>query len=88
MNNGPTKGCAPEVFTNLMATPSLKALFQVHKNQRPDGAEFNTRPERIANTEKGKAGNLVKLSVAADGSSYTVTIPATEHSETFETREK
>ena len=88
MNNGPTKGCATEVVENLRATESIKAIFQVHKNQRKDGAKNNTGMERIANTEKGKAGNLIKLSVAPDGDSYTVSIPATGHSETFETRNK
>ena len=88
MNNGATKGCATEVVENLRATPSIKAIFQLHKHQRPSGAANNTEPKRIANTEKGKAGNLVKLSVSPAGDSYTVRIPATGHEETFETRAK
>ncbi|MCA9270050.1 MAG: MBL fold metallo-hydrolase, partial [Planctomycetales bacterium] len=42
MNNGHTKGCNEEVFTNLQATDSVKAIYQVHKNLRPDGATNNT----------------------------------------------
>lgn len=88
MNNGPTKGCAPEVFKNLKNTSSIKAMFQMHKNQRADGKENNTEIRRIANIEKGKAGNLIKLSVSPSGDNYTISIPSTGHKETFETRSK
>ncbi len=88
MNNGARKGCAPEVVKNLRGTDSIKAIFQLHKNQRPDQGEFNTEPKRIANTEKGKAGNLIKLSVAKSGDSYTVSLPATGYEETFKTVDK
>ena len=37
MNNGVTKGCLPEVFANLKACKSIQAMYQVHKNMRPDG---------------------------------------------------
>ncbi len=86
MNNGRTKGCAPEVFANLKNQPSIQAMYQVHKNQRPDGNVNNTDDRRIANTEDGRSGNHVKLSVAPDGKSYTVAIPATGHEETFKTK--
>ena len=42
MNNGVTKGCAPEVFATLTATPSIQAMYQVHKNMRPDGKVNNS----------------------------------------------
>ncbi|MBT5706960.1 MAG: MBL fold metallo-hydrolase, partial [Verrucomicrobia bacterium] len=63
MNNGPTKGCQPEMFTALKAASSIETIYQVHKNQRADGAVNNTEPQFIANTKKGSSGNLVKLSV-------------------------
>jgi beta-lactamase superfamily II metal-dependent hydrolase len=88
MNNGVTKGCFPEVFATLQDTKSLEGIYQLHKNQRPDGATSNVSDEYIANKEKECQGNFVKLSVAADGKSYIVSIPATGHSRTYQTRGK
>jgi competence protein ComEC len=88
MNNGVTKGCLPEVFATLQDTKSLEAVYQLHKNLRPDGATNNVPDEYIANKEQDCQGNFVKLSVAADAKSYTVSIPASGHSRTFETRGK
>lgn len=88
MNNGHTKGCLPEVFENLSATKSIQAIYQVHKNLRPDGDKSNTAAELIANSERPEEckGHFIKLSVAADGKSYTVAIPAHGHSREFKTR--
>jgi len=86
MNNGTKKGCAPEVITNLKATPSVKAIYQSHRNLRPDGATNNTAAELIANPAEKCEGNLIKLSVAPDGESYIMSIPATGHTRTFQTR--
>ncbi len=87
MNNGTTKGCAPEVFANLQETKSIQQVYQVHKNLRPDGEKNNVADEFIANKEKACAGNHIRLSVAADTKSYTVSIPANKHEKTFQTRE-
>lgn len=84
MNNGPTKGCDPEVFANLQSAPSIKAMYQMHKNQRPDGNTNNTVNEFIAN-KGGESGNYIKISVAPDAKSYTASIPATGHMRTFQT---
>ena len=86
MNNGSTKGCLPEVFSTLQDTKSLQAVYQLHKNLRPDGATNNVADEYIANKEKECQGHYVKLSVAPDAKSYTVSIPANGHSRTFATR--
>ena len=86
MNNGKTKGCMPEVFQNLRATGSIEAIYQLHKNTRPDGETSNTADELIANREPSGTGKIIKLSVAPDAKTYTVTIPAHEHSRTFETK--
>lgn len=88
MNNGTTKGCLPEVFTTLQDTKSLQAVYQLHKNLRPDGATNNVADEYIANKEKECQGNYVKLSVAPDAKTYTVTIPANGHTRTFQSRGK
>lgn len=88
MNNGHTKGCLPEVFATLKETSSVQAIYQVHKNLRPDGATHNVPDEYIANQEDDKhcAGNLIHLSVDPTGSSYVVRIPATKHERTYKTR--
>jgi len=88
MNNGVTKGCLPEVAANLKDTKSIEAVYQVHKNLRPDGATGNVADEYIANKERECQGNYVKLSVAADGKAYTVGIPANKHERKFETKGK
>ena len=81
MNNGDTKGCLPEVFANLRDTASLQAIYQVHKNLRPDGAVNNVADEFIANHQPAAEckGNHIKLSVAPDAKSYTVSIPSAGH---------
>lgn len=86
MNNGTTKGCLPEVAANLKETRSIEAVYQLHKNLRPDGATGNVADEHIANQTKECQGNYVKLAVAADGKSYTVGIPANKHERKFQTR--
>jgi beta-lactamase superfamily II metal-dependent hydrolase len=88
MNNGTTKGCMPEVFQNLKEQKSIQAIYQMHKNLRPDGAKNNTADEYIANLEKECKANTIQLRVAADAKSYTVSIPATKHSQKFETTAK
>jgi competence protein ComEC len=85
INNGVTKGCLPEVFANLQDTKSLEAVYQVHKNLRPDGATNNVKDEYIANKERECQGNYIKLSVSADAKSYAVSIPANGHTRTFAT---
>ncbi len=86
MNNGVTKGCLPEVFATLKDTASLEGIYQVHKNLRPDGAMSNVADQFIANKEKDCQGHYIKLSVAPDGKSYAVSIPATKHEKTYGTR--
>jgi hypothetical protein len=86
MNNGKTKGCAPNVFANLKAAKSLTAVYQLHRNERPDGSMNNVDAEFIANRSKDVTGNHIHLSVASNGESYDVRIPAHEHSKTYKTR--
>ena len=89
MNNGHTKGCQPNTFATLASVKSIQAMYQVHKNLRKD-EENNTKAEYIANkTHRDNcAGHYVKLSVSPDGDSYTISIPAHGHSQTFQTKSK
>jgi beta-lactamase superfamily II metal-dependent hydrolase len=85
MSNGTTKGCGPETFKTLKNTPSIEAVYQIHRNLRPD-SDNNTGAEYIANLEKDCSANLIKVSVSPGGKAFTVSIPATGHSRRFESR--
>ena len=86
MNNGVTKGCRPDVFATLTAQPSLVAIFQMHKNLRPDGQVNNAPAPFIANAKKDCDGKPIHLRVARDGKSYEVEVPATGLKRRFATR--
>jgi len=85
MSNGTGKGCGGETFATLKGTPSIQAMYQIHRNLRAD-SENNTGNEFIANLEAKCAGNYIKLSVVPDGRSYTVSIPANHHTAIYRTR--
>lgn len=87
MNNGPRKGTAAEVVQTLKGTPSIQAVYQVHKNVRED-AQNASADEFIANLEEKCQGNHLKLSVAKQAKDYTVSVPATGRSWTYRTRTK
>jgi len=86
-NNGDKKGCQPLAFLAVKAAPSIKAVYQVHKNLRKD-VQNNTSDEMIANhTPQNECeGHYVKLSVARDGKSYIVSVPNRKHERTFESK--
>ena len=84
MNNGYRKGCMAEVVETLRGTPSIEAVYQLHRNLRKP--ELNTTPELVANRAKDCTAEVVKLSVAPDGKSYTVEIPSAGHRRTFQTK--
>lgn len=88
MNNGHQKGCLPEVYSTLRETSSLEAIYQVHKNLRPDGAINNVDDEFIANKEDDKAcrGHHIEMSVDPAGRTYVVRVPATKHERTYKTK--
>ena len=88
MNNGPKKGTGASTIAALKSSPGLQAMYQVHKNVRADDAENNTADEFIANHDEKCAAHYIKLTVTPDGKSYTVAIPATGHTRTFQTRAK
>ena len=88
VNNGHTKGCEPGTFATLKSVASIEAIYQVHKNLRPDGDVNNVADEYIANQHEADKceGNHIHLSVASDGRSYVVSIPATGHKKEYASR--
>jgi competence protein ComEC len=84
VNNGPRKGGEPGSFRALKATPSIQAIYQVHRNVRV-GAGLNTEALQTANLAEACEGQPVKLSVDPTGKSYTVSVPSTKHERTFAT---
>ncbi|MEO7598793.1 MAG: MBL fold metallo-hydrolase [Opitutus sp.] len=92
MNNGPFKGGQPGAFAAIRAAASVKALYQVHESHNVP-ADQNAPAEFVANHNDFKGAdavkcpaNLVKLSVAPDGTSYTVSVPSSGHVATYPTR--
>ena len=83
VNNGVTKGNMPVMFATLQETPSIEAVYQLHKTDRPEGSSKNVPDEYIANHSADCQAAFVKLSVAADGKSYTVNVPSTKHLRKF-----
>ena len=94
MNNGPVKGGTPEAFAALKTTTTIQTLYQVHKSMNVPAAT-NTPDEFIANLNDVRGAdavkctaNLIKMSVAPDGKSYTISIPSNGHSRTYATTAK
>jgi competence protein ComEC len=85
VNNGTTKGCDPLMFATLKETPSVAAIYQVHRNLRGDGSP-NTDEAYIANADKDCKANFIKLSVDPSGTTFTMTVPSTGHSRIYKTR--
>jgi hypothetical protein len=89
MNNGIRKGTAKSTIEGLRSSPGIVAMYQVHKNLRPTDPEDNTGDAYIANLGSDPNtcdGNVIRMSVAPDGTSYTISIPATGFSRTYRTR--
>lgn len=84
-NNGPRKGAAPSVTGALRRVPDVKAIYQLHRNVTV-GAQENTDPEFIANPDEKCQGESIKLSVAADGKKYSVSVGSKGKTHEYETR--
>ena len=67
------------------STPSIQAMYQLHKNLRAD-KENNTADDFIANLDRDCAGDYIKLLVRPDAKSYVVSIPARGHQKVFQTK--
>jgi competence protein ComEC len=85
INNGPRKGAEAHTFSTLKNVPEIKAIYQLHRNVRTSIKE-NAPPEFVANDEEACTGELIKVSVSADGRSYSVNIPSKQISRTYKSR--
>ena len=89
MNNGIRKGTAKSTILGLRSSPGIAAMYQVHKNLRPEDPEDNTADAFIANLGSNPNtcdGNVIRMSVDRAGNSYTISIPATGFTRTYTTR--
>jgi competence protein ComEC len=84
-NNGPRKGASPKVMVELRRIAEVKAVYQLHRNLTV-GAQENTDPDLIANPDEKCQGESIKLSVAPDGGSYTLTVGKAGKPRRYETR--
>lgn len=84
-NNGPRKGAAASVTATLRRVPGLQAIYQLHRNVTV-GAQENTDPEFIANPDEQCQGESIKLSVAQDGKTYSVSVGSKGKTHRYETR--
>ncbi|MSU64920.1 MAG: MBL fold metallo-hydrolase [Opitutus sp.] len=92
MNNGPKKGGQPGSFAAIKTAKSVQATYQVHQSYNVP-AEVNAAKEFVANHDNFTGpdavkcpANIIKLVVAPDGKSYTISIPANQHSRTYQTK--
>jgi hypothetical protein len=84
MNNGPRKGGSPATVKLLRSIPSIQAAYQLHRNV-DTGPEDNTDSSLIANKDPA-GGQIIRVFVAPDGSSFTVQIGEDGPKRRFETR--
>jgi hypothetical protein len=81
MNNGPGKGGEAAGWKNVMASPGLEDLWQLHF-ALAGGKETNVPDTFIANVDANDQGRHLKVSALADGS-FTVTNPRNKFSKTY-----
>jgi hypothetical protein len=89
MNNGIKKGTAKSTIQGLTSSPGIVAMYQVHKNLRPEDPEDNTADAYIANMGSDPNtcdGNFIRMSVDPEGTTYAISIPATGFTRTYSTR--
>jgi competence protein ComEC len=85
IDDGPRKGGEAGTYARLKAVEEIEAVYQLHRNLRTTDKD-NTMSGYIANEEENCQGNFIKLSVAPNGKSYTVSIPAKQISRSYRTR--
>ncbi len=84
MINGPRKGGHPDTIKWLRETPSLRALYQLHRNVQTT-SEQNAPSEFIANLdEQPDAANMITVSVDSTTRAFTVTNGRTKESRSYQ----
>ena len=92
MNNGPKKGGQPGAFAAVRSAKSVQQLYQLHKSynvpaEENSAAEFVANHDNFTGVEAAKCpANIIKMSVAPDGKSYTISVPSSGHTRTFRTK--
>jgi competence protein ComEC len=91
MNNGPQKGGEAGTFAAIKSAKSVQATYQIHESFKSPAdnvaAEFiANRGNRVGADAAKCEANVIKMSVAADGKSYTISVPSTGHSRTYKTK--
>jgi hypothetical protein len=81
MNNGPTKGGDPVGWKNVMASPGLEDLWQLHF-ALAGGKDTNVPDTFIANVDANDQARHLKVSALSDGS-FTVTNPRNKFSKSY-----
>lgn len=84
VDNGPRKGGQPGSFATFGSTPSVKAVYQLHRNLLAGAS--NTAPERIANAAENCSGDYIKLSVEPAARGYTLSVPSTRSRRSYKTK--
>ena len=67
LNNGPRTGGGVAGWKNIMASPGIEDMWQVHFAMA-NGAAANVSDALIANLNESEDGSFLKVSAAADGS--------------------
>lgn len=84
MDNGPRKGADPTGWKNVMASPGLEDLWQLHFAMA-NGSDANAPDAFIANLAENGKGEHLKVEVKEDGS-FTVTNPRNKFGRTYAPR--
>lgn len=85
IDSGPRKGAEVKTFATLKSVREIEAIYQLHRNVRTTEKD-NAPADFTANDEEDCKGEFIKLSVDANGKSYTVEIPAKKISRSYRTR--
>lgn len=83
LNNGASKGGAPETFERLHALKDLQDVWQLHRSTNP--AAKNFAEPLIANLDEGLSANWLKLTATADGA-FGVTNTRNAYSRSYQAR--
>jgi len=85
IDSGPRKGAEPVTVATLKSAKQIETIYQLHRNLRTTEKD-NTMAAYIANEAEECQGNFIKLSVAPDSRSYSVSIPAKQLKREYRTR--